>query len=71
MIDDFDELTDKQEKEDKAYINKVTSLFKTYFEQENIPNNIETIKEIISFFIYDDCNVTIHTKTSEIEFNDK
>lgn len=68
VIYDLDELNYK---ENKDYIDNVTKLFKTYFKQENIPNNIETIQEIIFYFIYDGYNVTIHTKTSEIEINDE
>ena len=61
IIDDLDVLYDKDNKIDS---NKVTSLFKTYFEQKNIPN-IETIKEIIYYFVYVE-GVDIHTNSSEI-----
>ena len=48
MLDDLNGLNYKQHKD---YIDKGNMLFKTYFEQENIPNNIETIHEIILYFL--------------------
>jgi len=54
---------------DDKYINKVMSLFETYFEQSKIPTDIETIEELILYFCAHNENVEIIYKSSEIEVN--
>lgn len=54
---------------DNEYINKVMSLFETYFEQSKIPTDIETIEELILYFYGDNENVNIIYKSSELEVN--
>lgn len=60
---------DLKETGDKEYINKVMSLFETYFEQSKIPTDIETIEELIFYFYGHNENVNIIYKSSELEVN--
>jgi len=60
---------DLKETDDKEYINKVMSLFETYFEQGKNPTDIETIEELILYFYSDNENVNIIYKSSELEVN--
>ena len=58
-----------KETDNKKYINKVMSLFETYFEQGKNPTDIETIEELILYFYVDNENVNIIYKSSELEVN--
>ena len=60
---------DLKETDDKEYINKVMSLFKTYFEQSKNPTDIETIEELIFYFYVDRDNVEIIYESSQLEVN--